>query len=122
MSLGFLNKVLPVGWHLVRSKNCTSWTNIEASGATDALVRVDVKLVIPFVDALYGANLDTSAIFYADTWLGNHCKNVFHTSSLHFVCNVVFDFGQAKLARSLAKRIQTQAGRTSTLLELAKIW
>jgi hypothetical protein len=50
-----------------------SW---DASATVDALIRVNVELVVAFVDALDGANLDAGGIFGADAGLSDDVCHV----------------------------------------------
>jgi hypothetical protein len=51
----------------------TGW---DASATVDALVRVNVKLVVAFVNAFDGANFDAGRIFGADAGLSNDVGHV----------------------------------------------
>lgn len=51
------------------------WASGDASAAVNALVGVNVELVVAFVDALDGANFDTGAVFGSDTRLGDYVSH-----------------------------------------------
>jgi len=52
-----------------------------ASSAVNALVRMDVVLVLSFVDAVYGTDFYTSSIFDINAWFTDNIGHVLLTSS-----------------------------------------
>jgi hypothetical protein len=68
-------KALPFSWHVFFWEDGTDRASGDASAAVNALVWVNIELVIAFVDALDGANFDAGAVFGSDTGLGNHMSH-----------------------------------------------
>jgi hypothetical protein len=71
----FGDEALLVGWHVFFWKDGADGAGGDACAAVNALVWVNVELVVAFVDALDGANFDASAVFGSDTGLGNHVSH-----------------------------------------------
>ena len=55
-----------IGRHVFLWKNRTDRTDRNARAAIDALVRVNVKLIVFLVNALDGANVNAGGVFRAD--------------------------------------------------------
>jgi hypothetical protein len=65
-----------IAGHVFLWEDCADRAGWDASAAVDALVRVNVELVVAFVDALDGANFDAGGIFGADAGLSNDVCHV----------------------------------------------
>jgi hypothetical protein len=60
-----------VGGHVFLWEDRADGASWDACAAINALVGVNVELVVTFVDAFHGANFDASAVLRADAGLGN---------------------------------------------------
>ena len=65
-----------IGGHVFLGEDRADWASWDASAAIDALVWVDVELIVAFVDAFDWANLDAGAVFGSDAGLGNNVCHV----------------------------------------------
>jgi hypothetical protein len=61
-----------VGGHVFLGEDRADRAGWDARAAVNALVGVNVELVVTFVDALHGANFDAGAVLRADAGLGNN--------------------------------------------------
>jgi hypothetical protein len=65
-----------VAWHIFFGEDGADGAGWNTCATVNALVRVNVELVVAFVDALDGANLDAGAVFGSDAGLGNHMSHL----------------------------------------------
>jgi hypothetical protein len=66
-----LGEVRPFGGDVVGREDGIDGTCREASVAVNALFRVDVELLLTFVDAVDRTLVDTCTVFDSDTWLSD---------------------------------------------------
>jgi hypothetical protein len=78
MSAVLGNECSLVGWHVFFWENRTDRAGRDASATIDALVWVNVELVVALVDALDGTNVNASGIFRADAGLSDDECHVDH--------------------------------------------
>jgi hypothetical protein len=71
----FSDKALLVGGNIFFWEDGADRASRNASATVNALVWVDVELVVAFIDALDGANFDAGAIFGSNAGLGNHMSH-----------------------------------------------
>jgi hypothetical protein len=69
------NKSRLVAGHIVVGENRRHWAGGHAGTAINALVGVDVELVIALVDAILGANIGAGCVFGANAGLGNYIRH-----------------------------------------------
>jgi hypothetical protein len=72
------NEARLIGGHVFLREDGADRAGGNARAAIDALVRVDVELIVTFVNAFDGADFDTSAVLRTDAGLRN---NVSHDES-----------------------------------------
>ena len=66
-----LNVTLEFLWYFLEIVNCTDWTDSNTCATINALVRVNKKLVVAFVNTLARTDFDAGLFFVTDTGLGD---------------------------------------------------
>ena len=66
---------MPVGWHVVLMKDRFDWAFRNASFAVNALIRINVKHGLAFVETFYRANSDAVGVPATITRLRNNVGN-----------------------------------------------
>jgi hypothetical protein len=72
-------EVFPRSWNIIFVIDCFNRTYWLAGAAIHALIRLDVKHAIAFVNAVHWTLFDAGLVLHIDTWLGNHIS---HENSL----------------------------------------
>jgi hypothetical protein len=69
------SEALPFAWQVFFWEDCADGASWDASAAVNALVWVNVELVVAFVDTFNWANFDAGAVFGSDAGLGNNMSH-----------------------------------------------
>ncbi len=69
------SKALPFAGQVFFWENRADWASWDTSAAVNALVWVNVELVVAFVDTLDWANFDAGTVFCSDAGLGNNMSH-----------------------------------------------
>ncbi len=73
----FRGIALPLLRYRTFFKNCRHRTLRFARPAVNALLRVDVELVLPLVDTFHGADVHARSVFYPNAWFSNCIRHCF---------------------------------------------
>jgi hypothetical protein len=90
---GFLDELQLIGWNVHFAVDRLSWADTKTCTAINALVGMNEKLIVTFVDTIHRAGFDARAIFDADAGLCDDRK-IAHAQSLPRVTRNVFDQSQ----------------------------
>lgn len=96
-------EILPLIGHLIVRKNCLNRALRNARSTVDALLGVDEELILPFINAINRAYVDTRLVFLFDTRLGDDICHVRENTGAMGAEQSIFTWARSTLSPSVTK-------------------